>query len=784
VHTTAKEKMMSYSEPEGLTYKVIKAKLRQNWYWFFAFSLSCLFIAFAYYKIASPYYEISTTILVKSDSKTSDLNNIFRELNTGKNNPVIQDQVGVLKSYNLNFRTLQYFNWRHSWFKRNLFVNKDLYGQEPFDVVQTPDALQTENVPVKIVSLSGEELEVSCDEKIKVKGKEITINFSQKLKLGEVLKNEFFQFSLHLKPDQPVQAGEVYYLVFNNINHLALRYKEKLEVKPLDVLANSNLISVKLVTSNLQRDVDYLNQLGKIYIQFGLDEKNRVANNTIKFIDDQISGVNVNLQQAGNQFSSFRAQNRTVDLGKEATAVVDRLKLIENDRAALLLKLDYYNNLKYYLDNRSVNDDLVAPSIVGVTDDALNANVLRLNQLYTRREMLSYTAQEQNPVLISVNNEISLTQKSLRENVDNLIANTQVELNSMEERLRTINVELSRLPKTEQDLIGIKRNFDLNNELYTFLLQRRAEAEIAKASNNPDAQILDPTDIGIAKLLGPILVINLFIGLFGGLFIALAFVVFKELVSEVLTSVDDINQRLNVAVIGSITTNRYKTEIPVNQYPRSSLTESFRGLRVNLEYLLSSTGGKVLGVHSYISGEGKSFVAVNAAIILAMSNKKVLLIDSDLRKPRIHKMLNKDNEVGLSTYLSGNAKADEVIKTTDINNLSLVTSGVSSIASSELLNNGMIRNFVEAVREKFDYIIIDNSPFGVVYDPLVTGASADYNLVLVRLNYSRKEGLDSINRIGQEGILKNVMVAINGIKNNPGYGYYTDDKKSAPENVS
>jgi tyrosine-protein kinase Etk/Wzc len=775
------DRMAPLLEPEGLTFKLIKSKVLQNWKWFVVFSIAGVFTAFVYYKMTPQYYNISSTILVKGDQKSSDLNNVFREINVTRSNPTIQDQVGVLKSYNLNFRTLQYFDWRYTWYRKDLFVTRDLYGNDPFEVIQPSDAIQFEGVPVTVRPVSDNEYTLQCDKKVTMKGIEYNIEFKEQVKFGEVFKNEYFHFGLKKKVDMPVTSEDEFILVFNNINQLALKYKEDLKVSPVDIAENSNLISIELVTNKLARDVDYVNQLGKVYIQFGLDEKNRIANNTIKFIDDQITGVDRSLQLAGDQFSSFRTRNRTVDLGTEATSVVEKLKGIETERSNLELKLDYYNNLKFYLENRDQNKDLVAPSIVGVTDESLNARVLKLNELYTRREVLSYTAQERNPVLISLNNEINFAQKGLSENVENLIANTRVELQSLNERQRSVNSELSKLPKTEQDLIGIKRNFDLNNELYTFLLQRRAEAEIAKASNNPDAQILDPTDSEIAVLLGPKLFINVGVGLFGGLFLALGFVVIKEFTNERLTSIEEITNKLDVAIVGSIAINKYKVETPVYHHPRSALTESFRGLRVNLEHFFKATGGKVLALHSHISGEGKSFVAVNLAMIFAMSNKKVLLLDADLRKPRLHRILHIENEYGLSTYLSGEKSADEVIYLTDIKNLHVVTTGNVNLNSFELLNNGMIKTFIETVKDGYDLIIIDNSPFGVIYDPIIVGANADFNLVLLRLNYSKKDEIDAVNKVGNDGILKKVMVAVNGIKQGKGYGYYKDDAMSEPK---
>ncbi len=771
------ERRLLQTEPEGLTLKALKSKVLRNWYLFVVFCVIGLAIALIYKKIVLPYYRISITILIKSDN-SSELNNVFRQLNPNSNNAAIQDQVGVLKSYNLNLKAVQYLNWRYSWVEKSLFTSKDIYGNDPFSIELLNESSQLEHVPLIVEAVSESSYTIECDQTITLKnGSKSDLKFKEEVKFGEPFENEFFHFSLVKRAERPVNVGDKFQLVFNNLGDIALSYKNKLVVKqPED--GQSNLISVELKTNTLQRDVDYLNQLGKVYIQFGLDEKNRMANNTIKFIDDQITGVNQSLQIAGDKFTSFRAQNKTVDLGQEASSVVEKLKQIETERANVDLKLEYYKNLKYYLENRNENKDLMAPSLVGVTDEALNQKVILLNELYVKREVLSYTAQEKNPQLISLTDQIEYTQKSLRENVENLISNSKVELQNLNLRQQTVNSQLSKLPKTEQDLIGIKRNFDLNNELYTFLLQRRAEAEIAKASNNPDAQILDPSDKGIAVLLGPILFFDLLVGFVGGLFVSFVVVLVKELAMGVLTEVEEITNLLHVPMVGAITLNRYKTEQVVLNYPRSALTESFRGLRLNLEYFFQNTNGKILAVHSYVSGEGKSFVTFNLALIFAMGKKKVLLVDGDLRKSRLHEILNLDVEKGLSDYLQGDSSLKDIVRPTDIPNLSFVSSGSLYENSSELLNNGALRDFITQVREQFDYVIIDNAPFGVVYDPVIVGIYADFNLLLIRLNKSDGEEIDAINKVAQDGILKNVMVAINGKKQIRGHGYYTEDTKA------
>src|SRR5690606_18039252 len=239
------------------------------------------------------------------------------------------------------------------------------------------------------------------------------------------------------------------------------------------------------------RDINYLNELTKVYIDFGLEEKNRVADNTLRFISNQLIGITDSLQSASQDFTNFRSRNRIVDLGQEANIVVSNLGEIQSEEARINMRLEYYNNLKRYLNDASQMKELVAPSGVGITDPALNTSVPRLSDLSRQKEVLSDTVQEKNPNVVSLVNEIQYTQKILQENIDSLLNNTHVELANLNERKQRVNSQLSRLPKTEQDLVNIKRTFDLNNDLYTFLLRKRAEVGIARASNSPDARILD-----------------------------------------------------------------------------------------------------------------------------------------------------------------------------------------------------------------------------------------------------------------------------------------------------
>jgi tyrosine-protein kinase Etk/Wzc len=760
-------------EPDGLTLTQIKTNALKKWYWFVIFSVVFVGLAYLYNKVTQPKYKISTTVLIKNDSKILELFNIFQNQKPGKASGIIADQMGVIKSYSLNYKAMQSLDWQYSWYRKLLLAKSDLYGNDPFDLVIPAEAIQTDRTPVLITVNSPETFTVKVESKKTVKGKEIKIDFESVGHFGDPFKNAYFNFTLNKKTGFEPENGDQFILVFNNPAKLAQEYKDRIEVEQTD--ENSNLVTIQLETEQLRRDVEFLNKLAAFYIQNGLDEKNRMANNTVRFIDNLIAGVNDSLQMAGDSFTSFRSRNKTVNLGAEATRIVDKLRELDSEQSKLNLKLEYYNNLRYYLDNKEEIQELVAPSLIGIRDEDMNSMVMKLNDLYTKREVLSYTVQDKNPTLLSINNEIQFTQKLISEKVANQIQNTNMELRSLRATQQRVNSELVRLPKTEQDLIGIKRNYDLNNELYTFLLQRRAEAEIARASNNPDAQILDPASTEIAELLGPKKVKNLITGLLSGLVLAMLAVILNEYFTDKIRTVDDINRIVDFPVTASITESKFKSEIPVIHYPKSAVTESFRGLRINLQSHFKDQN--VLAVHSYISGEGKSFVALNMALVLAISNKRVLLVDADLRKPRLHTILRTKNGPGLSDFLAGKAQASEIIIPTPHAGLSFVPSGNIPHNPAELLGNGKLPVFTEQMKDQFDYVVFDNAPFGVVSDGTMVGLNADINLFLVRLNYSLKENLEELNRVHNEGIIRNALVAVNGLKQRAGYGYYNEDAK-------
>jgi capsular exopolysaccharide synthesis family protein len=759
---------------DGINIKALFFKTIKNWYWFLLFGMVGVLVALIYNHYSPTKYEVSNTVLIKTDAKKESMSTLLSAPHTGYNNSSLTNQVGIIKSYKLNLKTVQNLNWHISIYEKGLFSNADLYLDEPFSIESSKDGIQTVMSPVYITPVSNDAVEIEIKEVATATGS-VPVEISKRVRFGEMFTSSYFNFTVKKIEGKPFEIGQQYIAVFNDINRLAHAYKERLDIQLGD--EDSDLIYVKLESTQPLRDVNYLNELVKVYLDFGLEEKSKVADNTLKFIHNQLIGITDSLQVASKDFTNFRSRNRIVDLGQEASIVVENLETIEKEEAEVRMRLEYYNNLKAYLNDARQMKDVMAPSVVGITDASLNALVLKLSDLYSQREVLSYSVPEKNPNLVSLDNTIQYTQRTLRENIDNLLSNTSSEIRNLAQRKRRVNAQLSNLPKTEQNMVNIKRSFDLNNDLYTFLLRKRAEVGIARASNLADATILDTARFDAAVRLGPSKIQIILIGFMLGLGLPFFAMIVVDYFDDRLKSPEEVAKQSDIMVAGNILSNNHKTEIPVIQYPNSAISETFRSLRTNLYHLTRDSDKKVFVVHSTLVGEGKSFISINLASVLAINNKKVLLVEADMRKPRLFNVLKLSREDGLSTYLNGKISFDKVVIPSKIKGLSFVGPGQIVTNPSELLNSELLEKFIKEAREHFDYIVIDSVPVGILSDASILAGYADINLIVLRIMYSTRTQLMAVNKSVQEGGIPNAALVLNDLSDDlarkqlKAYGY-------------
>jgi len=762
--------LVNTQEEEGIDVKKLIYLLRRQWYWFALFGVLGIIGAYGYNKLTRPSYSVSTSILIPEKSNGMDMKQLFQgAIDVPKNN--IYNQIEIIKSYFTINQALLNLNWRTSWFAKDLFIWKGIYKQEPFDVQEAPNFINLKGIEIYITPTSGNNYDISVDGKT-IQNNAITeVKFKSSGTYGNPFINKYFNFTLLKKVNSDETPKGRYYFVFNDLNNTTKAYQGRLIAILKD--KKSDIISCSIEGEEPNRNVEFLNELIRVYTEGKMDYQNEAQRRSLNFINTQLTGISDSLNNAGTKFSEFRSKNSIIDLGAEGTLVMNSLKEIESDKAKNQMQLDYFQNLLKYLNNTSDLKQLVSPSVVGIDDASLNTLVLKLGELYNRRQVISFSAKENNPTLVMLDKELNQTRNQLNENLRNLIDNATRNINSQKERHDKISIQLNRLPQKEQQMVNIQRQFDLTNEVYTFLLQKRAETNISLASSMPDVQVIDVARPESVKLIGFNSKIIMGLGLIFGFSMPLAYILLINFFDDRIRTQQDLEKNTSLPILGQIMHSQTKSDLAVYENPKSNIAESFRGLRTNLQYMLKEPNGNVISIHSTHPGEGKSFSSVNLATILAMNNKKILLIGADMRKPRLHNIFNLENEKGLSSYLIGIDSINQIILPTNIENLSFLPSGPIPPNPAEILGKPEMKILLDTVRSQFDYIIIDNAPTALVTDGNIVSHLSDLNIFILRYGFSHKHQLEMINQYAEKKTINNVALLVNDIKPNSfGQSYY------------
>jgi tyrosine-protein kinase Etk/Wzc len=740
-----------------------------NWYWFAISMFIAITISYTINRYSEKLFTVSSTMLIKDQQNGGGLS--FKETfmpgsDVFKSQQNLKNEMGILKSFNLNLRVIDSLpDFRIVYMgvgKRNI-VESNLYKSCPFFVAT--DSLNFQPIGAQVF------IKITSDSTytIKIDGEKLELPF----KLGEKFRGRGFNFIIKPRETRKFNfypsGSNKYYFYIVSPEGLANSYRSKLSVTPIE----KDATLVQLSTSGLvpQQEADYLNKLMELYISQGLEAKNQIADSTIKFIDRQIKTISDSLIVAEDSLQQFRLQNNLIDMSKEGSLLQTRLDQTDNEKMTLDLQYQYFKYLQDYLNSKNESGDIISPAIMGVSDQSIGRLVQELATLQQQKKQLTMNISGELPPVNLLDQNILIARKALQENVESNLVNLKNTIENVKLRIGGIYSEIRKLPVIERRMIKIQRKFDLNNTVYTYLLEKRAETGIARASNVSDNKTIDRADIFNSYQIRPQASKNrLMAFIFGLLFPGLIIGILYYFNNKILDN-SDIGKRTRAPIIGHISHNDYEGELPVSQYPGSVLSESFRSIRTSLKYFIKDVKHPVIAVTSTISAEGKTFISINLASITAMLGKKVLLIGLDLRRPRIHKIFGIDNSEGMSTYLSNNCEYETVISETKVTNLYYATSGPIPPNPAELIEGERMKKFIDRAKKEFDFIIIDTPPLAVVSDTLLLTNLVDVNIFVVRQRYTSKNTLELIEEFYKTEKLKNIGIIINDISLTGYYGY-------------
>jgi capsular exopolysaccharide synthesis family protein len=462
-----------------------------------------------------------------------------------------------------------------------------------------------------------------------------------------------------------------------------------------------------------------------------------------------------------------------------ATGTSDQLfqerSRLEDERSTLVQRRSYCRSVLEKIRSSSDLRNVPAPSSSGVDDPILNNLVIEITRLSADLAALNLTTVKSNPTVIAMERKKKSLSSSLAQTAESLVQQADISLAEVNRRLGRIGYEFNQLPENERKLGNIARKFKLSESLYNYLMEKRAEAGIAIASDQVDKVVIDEARLAGLGPVAPDKKVVLGGALLLGLLLPMAFILIRDFFNDRIVDADELKRLSPLPILALIPTSKRKRILP--DEPKSLLAESFRTARINLQYLNVSTQRQVIGFTSSSSGEGKTFCALNLATVMAISGKRTLLIDADMRRPRVATVLEMPEGPGLSTYLIGEASLDTIIKKTDVAGLDVIMAGPIPPNPLELVEHVRITELFAQLRGRYDQIIVDASPMGLVSEYVIIMRHVDVTLYVVRQGFTRRSALRLISEMYQDKKIANVDLLLNDVKPGQGYGegygYYT-----------
>ena len=316
------------------------------------------------------------------------------------------------------------------------------------------------------------------------------IVINQTYKFGEEVESKLFKFTIYLTEHFDKEAiNQNLSFVFNDYKSLITTFRST-KLEPIN--REASIIEISIKGGNTEKLSDYLNELTSQYLLRGMEKKNQIAENTIRFINSELIDITDSLTYTEGELQDFRVSNEFMDMDFKSAQVFESMKQYQDQKAQLIVKAKYYRNLQDYLKKNQENiDDIVIPSSMGIEDPLLTQLISGMADLYAQRATILYNSSEKNPQVAAIDQRIRTTKKTILENIQNIVVTSEISIQDIDGRIALLNREMNRLPQTQRRLVGIQRKYKLNDALYTFLLQKRSEAQIAKASNLPDNEIVD-----------------------------------------------------------------------------------------------------------------------------------------------------------------------------------------------------------------------------------------------------------------------------------------------------
>ena len=770
-----KNKLGASQPEEDLNIQEILFRYLIHWPWFLVSVLICVACAFAYLKVATPVYNVSATVLIKDEEKgggatmASELEKmgLGGMMNTKSN---VDNEIEVLKSKSLALEVVEQLNLYVSYRNLDGWLSKEMYRTSPILVSLTPqeaEALPT-SMKVKMTLLTPGQLDVEIEVGKKKYQKHLD-------KLPAVFPTDegtvvFLENSDTLSSSQWNEIQNIEAIITRPMA-VAKGFSGALSIAPTS--KTTSVVNISLNNSSILRGQDFINKIIEVYNINTNNDKNEVAQKTAEFIDERIAIISKELGSTEQDLETFKRTAGITDLSSEAEIALKGNAEYEKQRVENQTQINLVKDLQKYLQG---NEFEVLPSNIGLQDAALDAAIAKYNEMLMERNRLLRTSTENNPTIINLTSSIQAMRANVEASMNATLKGLQITKADLQREAMRFSQRISDAPTQERQFVSIARQQEIKAGLYLMLLQKREENAITLAATANNAKIIDaaiPDEEIVAPKRLKILILAFILG--GGIPVGVIYLLALSKVA--IEGRADVEKLTTLPVIGDIPVadGLKGSSIAVFENQNNLMSETFRGIRTNLQFLLEE-GQKVIMVTSTVSGEGKSFVSANTAISLSLLGKKVVIVGLDIRKPGLNKVFNlSTKEQGITQFLTDPKRnIMDLVQQSDINpNLFILPGGAVPPNPTELLARKGLEIAIDHLKQHFDYVVLDTAPIGMVTDTQLIARTADLTMYVCRADYTRKSEFSLVNELAATNKLPRISITINGLDlKKKKYGYY------------
>lgn len=741
---------------QEIDYFKIAKILLSRWYWIAG--ILAVFMAGSYIYLWYTPKTYATSGSMKLEEKKSEIADLADVIsNTDGGQSKIQSETWVIQSRPVILSAIKDLNYPISFYIEGRVRTSELYPQKPLDIeIIQFDSLNyyRELITFKPINANDFSLTYKSDDKDFSK----VYNYNKPVNIGSAT-------FIIKKPDNII-PNTVYLFKFNNPEDFLNRIRDGLRTS--EMIKNSNILVLQQTDANPKFAADVVNAIMKEYLIYDRNSKTQSATQMINFIDDQLQYLSGKVNTSEKSIQTFKQKNRLMEISSSADDALSKAKDLESQESILKIQLIAIDQLKQQITKEKNNVNLNFNAGGGEVDPSLSALIEKLDNLLTQRTELLKTYTNNSEPVQDINRAILQIKSTALSNLNSTAATIKKNLDYLNSQLSGVNQQIAALPVAERDLLGLRRDFEVNEKVYSFLSEKKLSAQISRSGILPSATVVEyaqanlipvaPNDRDVRRS-------AIILGILAGL----GLIILVRVLNPYIYDKETVENLTTTPIIGVI--RKFPEQVDENNSqllalskPKSMFAESVRTVRTNLNFLASEKQSKVMCITSEVAGEGKSFVAVNLSSTLALIGKKVILIGADLRRSKLHKTFKVPNDKGLSTYLSNQSILEDIILHSEQENFDFIISGPVPPNPSELLHSIKMTQLIDDLKTRYDVIMIDTAPIGLVSDSVPLIRISDINMFVIRSGKSKYYAATIPQRISQEYNLDNTVIVLNAFQ--------------------